>query len=56
MSMLIDPKHPQPHLLLSQIFFRLGDEAKASEEKQVSLRLRRENPAILEVVQPRTFR
>ncbi|MDQ6707984.1 MAG: tetratricopeptide repeat protein [Acidobacteriota bacterium] len=55
-AMLIDPKHPQPHLLLSQIFFRLGDEAKASEEQQVSLRLRRENPAILEAVQPRTFR
>ena len=51
----LDPKHPQPHLLLSQIYFRRGDEARAKSEKQVSLRLRRENPAILEALQSRPF-
>jgi len=51
----LDPKHPQPHLLLSQIYFRLGDEARAKSEKQISLRLRRENPAILEALQGRPF-
>jgi tetratricopeptide (TPR) repeat protein len=51
----LDPKHPQPHLLLSQIYFRLGDEAKAKQEKEISLRLRRENPSILEAPQTRPF-
>jgi len=52
----LDPRHPQPHLLLSQIYFRLGDEAKAKTEKEVSLTLRRQNPTILEAVQARPFR
>jgi predicted Zn-dependent protease len=51
----VDPKHPQPHLLLSQIYFRLGDEASAKAEKQISFRLRRENPTILEALQNRSF-
>ncbi len=51
----LDPKHPQPHLLLSQISFRLGDEAKAKSEKQISFKLRRENPSILEALQARPF-
>jgi tetratricopeptide (TPR) repeat protein len=51
----LDPKHPQPHLLLSQIYFRLKDEARAKSEKQISLRLRRENPTILEAMQARPF-
>jgi len=51
----LDPKHPQPHLLLSQIYFRLGNEARAKNEKEISLRLRRENPAILEALQARPF-
>jgi Tfp pilus assembly protein PilF len=51
----LDPRHPQPHLLLSQIYFRLGDEAKAKVEKETSLRLRRENPTILEALQARPF-
>jgi len=51
----MDPRHPQPHLLLSQIYFRLGDEARAKTEKEISLRLRRENPAVLEAVQGRPF-
>ena len=51
----MDPKHPQPHLLLAQVYFRLGDEARAKAEKQTSLRLRRENPSILEAPQARPF-
>jgi tetratricopeptide (TPR) repeat protein len=51
----LDPRHPQPHLLLSQIYFRLGDEARAKTEKDLSLRLRRENPNVLEAVQGRPF-
>ena len=51
----LDPRHPQPHLLLSQIYFRLGDEARAKSEKDLSLRLRRENPEALEAVQGRAF-
>lgn len=54
-TIALDPKHPQPHLLLSQIYFRLGEEEKAKSEKQISLRLRRENPTILEAVQSRPF-
>lgn len=49
------PDHPQPHLLLSQVYFRLGDEEKARQEKDLSLRLRRENPTFLESVQSRPF-
>jgi cytochrome c-type biogenesis protein CcmH/NrfG len=51
----VDPRHPQPHLLLSQIYFRQGDEARAKTEKDLSLRLRRENPTTLEAVQGRPF-
>jgi tetratricopeptide (TPR) repeat protein len=49
------PDHPQPRLLLSQIYFRLGEEGRAKEERELSLRLRRENPALLEAVQGRPF-
>jgi tetratricopeptide (TPR) repeat protein len=51
----LDAMHPQPHLLLSQIYFRMGDEEGARREKEISLRLRRENPTILEAVQGRPF-
>jgi Tfp pilus assembly protein PilF len=54
-TMQLDPSHPQPHLLLSQIYFRLGQEGKAKDEKQISFRLRRENPSILEALQSRPF-
>ena len=54
-TVALDPKHPQPHLLLSQIYFRRGEEAKAKAEKEISLRLRRENPTILEATQGRPF-
>jgi len=51
----LNPTHPEPHLLLSRIYFRMGDEQKAAGEKEISLRLRRENPAVLEAVQSRAF-
>lgn len=51
----LDPRHPQPHLLLSQVYSRLGDETRAKTEKEISLRLRRENPTVLEAVQGRPF-
>jgi tetratricopeptide (TPR) repeat protein len=49
------PKHPQPHLLLSQLYFISGDEERARVEKQLSLRLRRENPTLMEAPQARAF-
>jgi Flp pilus assembly protein TadD len=51
----LDASHPQPHLLLSQVYFRLGDEERARREKELSLKLRRENPTVLEAVQGRNF-
>jgi tetratricopeptide (TPR) repeat protein len=51
----VDPRHPQPHLLLSQIYFRMGLEERAAQEKELSLRLRRENPRALEAEQGRSF-
>jgi tetratricopeptide (TPR) repeat protein len=49
------PEHPQPHLLLSQIYFRLGDQTRAQAEKALSLRLRRQNPRFMEAPQARVF-
>lgn len=49
------PTHPQPHLLLSQVFFRMGETARSREEKEISFRLRRENPALMEAPQARPF-
>ena len=49
------PRHPQPHLLLSQVYFRLGDETRATAEKELSLRLRREDPTLMESPQARPF-
>jgi tetratricopeptide (TPR) repeat protein len=50
-----DPKHPQPHLVLAQLYFRLGDEAAAAREKEISARLRIENPRAVEGLQSRPF-
>ncbi len=50
-----DPRHPQPHLLLSQVYFRRGDEEAARREKRISLRLRRENPEAMEAPVGRPF-
>jgi len=52
----LDPKNPEPHLLLSRMYYRTGDEQRASSDKEISLRLRREKPAVLEVLQGQTFR
>ncbi|MBM3753850.1 MAG: tetratricopeptide repeat protein [Acidobacteria bacterium] len=52
---IVDPKNAQPWVLLSQLYFRLGEEAKAENAKQTSLRLRREFPSVLEALQARPF-
>lgn len=51
----IHPKHPQPHVLLAQVYFRLGDEEQAAREKELSIRLRREDPGALETLPGRAF-
>jgi Tfp pilus assembly protein PilF len=51
----LDPKNAQPWVMLSQLYFRMGQEEKAREAKETSLRLRRENPAVLEAAQARPF-
>jgi tetratricopeptide (TPR) repeat protein len=51
----LDPSHPQPHLLMSQILFRTGDEARAKQERDLSLRLRRQKPESVEALQSRPF-
>lgn len=48
-------KHAQPHLLLSQIYFRMGKEAEAGREKDLSLKLRRAHPELMESPQARPF-
>jgi len=50
-----NPVHPQPHLLMSQVYFRMGEEERAQQEKMLSMKLRRENPAIMETPQGRAF-
>ena len=42
-------------MLLSQVYFRMGEEEKAKSEKQLSLKLRRANPTFLEGIQSRPF-
>ncbi len=54
-ALKLQPKHPQPRLLLSQVYFRMGDEKRAREEKEISLRLRRADPTIMETPQGRPF-
>lgn len=51
-----DLRHPQPPLMLSRLYYRQGDEAKARAAKELSLRLRRENAGALETPQSRPFR
>jgi tetratricopeptide (TPR) repeat protein len=51
----LDPKNAQPWVMLSQLYFRMGDEEKARGAKETSLRLRRENPGVLEAAQARPF-
>ncbi len=51
----VDQQHPQPHLLLSQVYFRLGDEAAATREKELASRLRQARPEALESLPGRTY-
>jgi tetratricopeptide (TPR) repeat protein len=44
----IAPENAQAHLHLSRLYFRLGDEAKASEEADLSVRLRSTAPRVVE--------
>ena len=41
----IAPENAQAHLHLSRLYFRIGDEAKAREEADLSVRLRTTAPA-----------
>jgi tetratricopeptide (TPR) repeat protein len=50
-----DPVNPQPHLLLSQVLFRMGNAAEAKLAKETSQRLRLAQPEILNVPQARPF-
>lgn len=52
----VDETHPQPHLLLAQVYFRLGDEERAAREKEIAARLRRDRPESLESVPGRSYR
>lgn len=52
---VLDPKNAQPWVMLSQLYFRMGDEDKARAAKEMSVKLRRENPAVLEAAQARPF-
>jgi Tfp pilus assembly protein PilF len=51
----LDPDNAQPWVMLSQIYFRMGDEPRAAQAKETSLRLRRANPTVLEAAQARPF-
>jgi Tfp pilus assembly protein PilF len=51
----LDPKNALPWVMLSQLYFRMGQEEKAREAKETSVRLRRENPTALEAAQARPF-
>ena len=51
----LDPKNAQPWVMLSQLYFRMGKEEDARLAKETSLRLRRENPGVLEAAQARPF-
>jgi tetratricopeptide (TPR) repeat protein len=48
------PRDPRVHLLLSRLWFRLGDEANAREEASLSLQYRNGEPALPDI--PRALR
>ena len=50
-----DAGNPQPYLLLSQVYFRLGRESDARLAKETSMRLRQKNPGVLRATQGRPF-
>jgi Tfp pilus assembly protein PilF len=53
----IRPEYSPARVALARalIYFRMGDEDRAREAKETSLRLRRESPALLEAAQSRPF-
>lgn len=51
----VDPESPQPHLLRSQVLFRLGREDAARAARETSQRLRAARPETGNAVQPRPF-
>jgi tetratricopeptide (TPR) repeat protein len=50
------PNHPQPHLMLSRLYYRQGNLEKSQAAKQQSLKLRRNNPTLIETRQSRPFK
>jgi tetratricopeptide (TPR) repeat protein len=50
------PRHPQPPLMLARLYYRAGEGERAKAAKELSLRLRRENGALMEARQSREFR
>ena len=54
-AVALDPQNAQPWVMLSQLYFRMGDEDRARTAKETSLRLRRENPGVIEAAQARPF-
>ena len=51
----LDPRRAEPHILLSRIYFRLGDERQAEQERRISDDLRSNNAGAGETVQGRPF-
>jgi tetratricopeptide (TPR) repeat protein len=51
----IDPRRPEPHILLSRVYFRQGDKERAAEEKRISDDLRSKYSGLGESVQGRGF-
>ena len=51
----LDPQHPQPHTMLSQILFREGDEDGAGRHRGIAQDLRRKSPSTTEGQQSRPF-
>lgn len=50
----LDPNNTQPWVMLSQVYFRMGDQS-ARVGKETALGSRRENPAVLEGAQRGPF-
>lgn len=50
------PNHPQPHLMLSRLYYRQGNLEKSQAAKQKSLQLRRNNATLMETRQSRSYR
>jgi tetratricopeptide (TPR) repeat protein len=55
LAVTLDPRNAQPWVMLAQLYFRMGDEDRARTAKETSLRLRHENPGVLEAAQARPF-